>query len=167
MKYAKLRKSMSCAGLVVISTVGNLTDTLKHYVPKSEAAAAIQKPLLQTNSLSQQCINCHDGTRGQAIKLKSADTPLQYTGHVNSDHPVGMSYSEHAQREPRSYVSPARLDNRLQLENGEVTCVTCHETNVSKITSAVQQILEEDCLATGVLTVTTKQTGLCMSCHVL
>lgn len=168
MVYPNFWKTTISAGLLIASTIGNFTGAFKDFGPRSEALAAVQQPQLSTTSLSNQCISCHDGSRGQAIMLKSADTPLQFTGHINSDHPVGMRYSEYAQREPGSYVNPDRLDKRILLENGDVTCVSCHETNVSQITAAARKMPGDiDCFATGALTVTSKQTGLCMSCHVL
>lgn len=168
MKYSSFWKTTIGAGLLIMITICNLTDIFRGLVPSSEAHATTQRSQLSTTSLSYQCISCHDGSVGQKIMLKSADTPLKFTGHINTDHPVGMRYSEYAQREPRSYVNPTRLDNRIRLENGEVTCISCHQTNVNQVTTVTGQIpVDIDCMATGALTVTSKRTGLCMSCHVL
>ncbi len=173
MKYFKIVQSVMGAGLVIVSTMSNATaggfaDALKDFVLGREAHASIQGSQLPITSISYQCMRCHDGSRGQAITLKSTDTALRFTGHTNSDHPVGMRYSEYARPELGSYVDPARLDNRVQLENGEVTCITCHETDVSRVTAASLQLpAEAACTATGNLTVGSTPTDLCLSCHVM
>jgi hypothetical protein len=93
------------------------------------------------------------------------------------DHPVGMQYASYAHSDPAVYVPPEQLDKRIILENGEVTCLSCHETKtqeqveqdylieVSHTNAAIGD--QQVCSATDRLTTGTNRTTLCLSCHAL
>ena len=115
-------------------------------------------------------MQCHDGSKAKSIGIKHADTVMTFTSHGSSNHPVGMSYARYARKSPASYVPPARLDSRIKLENGQVTCVSCHETKLHETVVAMQSeqnIAVEKCSSTKSLTTGSNQTRLCMSCHAM
>jgi hypothetical protein len=120
---------------------------------------------------------CHDGSGGQRVALKHAESPMRFRGNHNVDHPVGMDYASYAYRDPVVYVLPQQLDERILLEDGKVTCLSCHET---KTREQVEQdyLIEvrhardagddqQVCTATDRLTTGTHQTALCLACHAM
>ncbi len=122
------------------------------------------------NSKSESCLQCHDGSIATNISIKHADTAMRFTNHGSSNHPVGMFYGSYARKDPSSYVAPARLDSRIKLENGQVTCISCHETNLHSSEVVVmneQQAPLEKCTSTKGLTTGPGRTRLCLSCHVI
>ena len=130
-----------------------------------------------TAATSQQCMACHDGSGGTAIALKDAGSAMRYSGTHNVDHPVGMDYASYAYRFPVEYVAPERLDQRILLEDGRVTCLSCHETktpeqlgqeNLLQVNQSAAGLgTGAGCTATDRLTTGTHQTTLCLSCHAM
>jgi hypothetical protein len=154
-----------------------IAERFREFVLDSEYATPSQVLTLQApqSISSQQCMGCHDGSGGQAITLKHADSPMLYRGNHNVDHPVGMDYASYAYRYPVEYIAPERLDRRILLEHGQVTCLSCHETKTPE--QMEQQNLIQvnqnaagsggSCSATARLTTGTHRTTLCLSCHAM
>ena len=132
---------------------------------------------LPPNSTSTRCMGCHDGSLGRGIKLKHPDATMVFTGHGSSNHPVGMSYRDYAGRNPAVFVAPENLDRRIILEDGEVTCISCHSLKDSpshqgdgmKHMSVVglENEIDNGCMASRNLTVGPNPTRLCLSCHAM
>jgi hypothetical protein len=88
-----------------------------------------------------------------------------------------MDYAGYAYRYPVEYVAPERLDRRIVLEDGQVTCLSCHETKspeqieqeylieVNQDTAGLAP--EQRCSATDRLTTGTHRTSLCLACHAM
>lgn len=122
-------------------------------------------------------MNCHDGSSATPVTLKHADTTMRFSAHGSGDHPVGMRYANYASSNPGEYVALEDLDRRIILENGEVTCVSCHETRDhvetgTDVRFTTTQIAYSDngtyvCSATKRLTTGTSSTTLCLSCHAM
>ena len=169
--------------LVLVSCISSGTlakgfaDRFRDFVLDSESPTSAERhPLQGPDTISsQQCMTCHDGSAGKAIALKRADSAMRYSGGHNVDHPVGMDYASYAYRYPVEYVAPERLDRRIVLEHGQVTCLSCHETeipeqmeqeNLLKVNQTASGFgAQESCTATDRLTTGTHRTTLCMSCH--
>ena len=122
------------------------------------------------NSKSASCMQCHNGTSAKSVSVKHADTAMTFSSHGSSNHPVGMFYASYAQKSPASFVAAASLDSRIKLENGQVTCVSCHQTKshnteVAMIDDQKQEL--EKCDSSKALTTGSSQTRLCMSCHAM
>ena len=137
-----------------------------------------QMPKLPNSSYSIKCMECHDGGKARSVTLKHADTPMKFTGHGSNNHPVGMIYSDYATKDPVVYVSPDRLDKRIILENGEVTCISCHSLKSTFLKDADVFIktaaLNNNGFSSEVCTADKKElttgsniTTLCLSCHAL
>lgn len=125
------------------------------------------------DSESARCMQCHNGSKGKAVGLKHADSAMTFTNHGSSNHPVGMSYASYARKDPASYIDPVSLDSRVKLENGKVTCISCHETKKSNSHSTGVTLVDNasaatnTCASTKALTTGPSQTRLCMTCHAL
>ncbi|MDH5432886.1 MAG: hypothetical protein OEY19_03010 [Gammaproteobacteria bacterium] len=119
-------------------------------------------------SVSSSCMQCHSGKKARSISLKHAQAKMSFSGFGNGDHPVGMNYDEYARNKPRHYVPSSRLDSRIVLENGQVTCVSCHQIKPEFNNQHANNLplgTVESCGSTKTLTTESNQTGLCMSCH--
>ena len=155
-----------------LATAGSFAEAFKVFVLGSDANVNNTDNLLANSTRSQKCMQCHDGSSAKAIVLKNADSPSQMNGHRNVNHPVGLNYSHYANEMPASYVSLENLDARIQLENGNVTCVSCHESRDNDERQVQQSftfagIQDQACESTGKLTVESGRIGLCMSCHAM
>ena len=125
---------------------------------------------------AQQCMGCHDGSRASHVTLKGAEAPMQFVGYMNVNHPVGMAYATYASRSPGAYVPSAALAPSVELVEGTVSCVSCHETRASTpshqspglmkvgLTNIADQ--QNVCLSTGRLTAGPRITDLCLACHI-
>ncbi|BDG10279.1 hypothetical protein AMPC_33920 [Anaeromyxobacter paludicola] len=70
---------------------------------------------------SRSCLTCHDGSvEGKRIYRNAA-------GHRGENvHPIEVSYTDRAAFSDR-FEPPRRLHPALVLQDGKVTCVTCHD----------------------------------------
>lgn len=177
--------STSLSAITLLMSLGlgqaqaGFADAFRDFVLDGEAAVAsveIETVTLPSDSESAACMQCHNGTGGQAVTLKHADAAMNYSSHRNVNHPVGMSYSQYASKQPHSYVNPSRLDARIKLENGQVTCTSCHgvKQTVAAIGNSDMMVAVDDlasqgssCTSTKTLTTGPNTTSLCMSCHAL
>lgn len=169
--WARFHNITTCVfALVIISTsanAGSFRDFIQDDGLSDSSRFSAQVP---ANSKSSACMQCHDGSKAKSIGIKHADSVMTFTSHGSSNHPVGMSYARYARKSPASYIAPARLDSRIKLESGQVTCVSCHETKLHETVVAMQSeqnIAVEKCSSTKNLTTGSNQTRLCMSCHAM
>ena len=162
--------TISVLGLLSISTLanaGSFQDFILDEGVSNDAQYAVQIP---KNSKSASCMQCHNGSSAKSVSIKHAETAMIFSSHGSSNHPVGMFYAGYAQRSPASYVAAANLDSRIKLENGQVTCVSCHQTkshNTEVTMLDEQKQVLEKCDSTKALTTGSSQTRLCMSCHAM
>jgi len=162
--------SLSVMGLFLFSSPAN-AGSFKDFILDEGLVSSIQRSAqIPANSTSAACMQCHDGSSAKSVGLKHADSAMRFTSHGSSNHPVGMLYENYARKSPASYVAAARLDSRIKLENGQVTCVSCHETkshNADVVALNEQKNEVESCASTKTLTTGSSQTRLCMSCHAM
>lgn len=91
---------------------------------------------------SVQCMECHSA-RGDV----SVD-PNFVARHGAQNHPVGRNYAE-AERNG-GYRPASRLSKKIQLPNGMISCVSCHETFTKNHGKVIK---------------TGSTTSLCYECH--
>ena len=141
--------------------------TFRDWLLGSEAQASTGLEDIQLDSFARGCMECHNGVGASHIAVKDARSPLQISGSMNVNHPVGMDYDEHANRKPRGYRSSASLDPNIVLVGGRVSCVSCHQLKEDEPQQIVTaQIGHSNCTASSQLTVGPKETDLCLSCHI-
>lgn len=97
---------------------------------------------LNLDPYSVQCMDCHS-TRGDV----QVD-PNMVVRHGSQNHPVGSNYA--AAELYGGYRPAATLPKRIQLPNGMVSCVSCHETFTKNH---------------GKVITTGNTTTLCFECH--
>ncbi len=86
--------------------------------------------LIEYTTHSKTCLQCHDGTIARDIPFNDHQTSrmLELQGIQNypqmtgKNHPVNVPYPV----SDSNFVNKEKLDHRLILTDGEVTCYTCH-----------------------------------------
>ena len=162
--------TLSLLVMFIFSTqvnAGSFRDYILDEGLSGKAQLTLQIPI---NSKSASCMQCHNGSTAKNIGIKHAESAVTFSSHGSSNHPVGMFYDSYARKNPASFVAPASLDSRIKLEQGQVTCISCHETKSHNTEVALVNELKstiEKCSSTKKLTTGSSQTRLCMSCHAM
>lgn len=88
------------------------------------------------NKGSRLCLGCHDGTLASNVINRDfyafgANSKGVPPGHFdrNSDHPVGIDYRLAQLRSRGRLKDPSMLDPAIKLEDGYVSCTSCHNPN--------------------------------------
>ncbi len=97
---------------------------------------------------SRDCLACHDGTISSNVDKDGAQ--WNHGAGIGLSHPVGVDYREAYHRKPGKYHPPSQLPEALQLINGRVECITCHD-HYSDLP--------------GLLVMDNEGSRMCLSCH--
>jgi predicted CXXCH cytochrome family protein len=105
------------------------------------------------DTLSSDCLNCHDGVGAVPVTVVLRNNPYDRThrGLPSSDHPIGMDYNRYASF-GKGFRALFGLPNtgKMILVNGKVGCLTCHNPlNPEK----------------GHLVMSDRESALCLTCH--
>ena len=129
--------------------------------------------LSELDDASKGCLRCHDGSRATRVTAKSAESPLQFKGARNMNHPVGMNYNTFAGKHAGTYRPLSSLDPAIHLVGGKVSCISCHKRKKvmrDQPQGFIKFVLHDEqsnliCNATNELTVGPTTTDLCKACH--
>ena len=174
--------SLRLAPLLICTVISNLADadnspgSFKNFVfdsPTEATTMAVGQSA--PNDQAAACMQCHDGTAAKAVTLENSEMPSHFSGDRGDNHPVGVDYARYAGQNPGNYVALTALDRRIQLENGEVTCVSCHQIKSSATTTVnstdyspqTAATTTSGCMSSKSLTTGADQSRLCMSCHII
>lgn len=101
--------------------------------------------MVELRSASAYCLSCHDGAVAPAVGISLQ--PSQHSAAAGAEnHPIDVAYPD---LRP-GFRTRADLDPRLMLDNGRVTCKTCHASGGTD---------------GGSLAMTTAGSQLCLACH--
>ncbi len=117
------------------------------------------------DSVTRECIACHDGRRAVRIDVKTPGSAIEWEGSHSVNHPIGSSYAESYYRNPREYVDRSRLDPAIRLPNGEVSCISCHQLKPDSGMRLAAFGPDDGCTASKTLTVSMSRDSLCLACH--
>lgn len=84
---------------------------------------------------SRFCLTCHDGTIGRNILSQVFSQGGNFQGDMPGDfcldrgHPVAVDYLPASLKSRGRLKHPSRLDPAVKLENGQVGCTSCHDSN--------------------------------------
>lgn len=97
----------------------------RHAHPGAEGPGSEQTSggLLDEGSLD--CLECHLGTIGPQANFTLAAANGSTPSHGSGSHPVGVDYAAAADAN-RQLRPPTFLPEEIQLPEGQVGCVTCH-----------------------------------------
>lgn len=118
------------------------------------------------DSISRHCLQCHSGEIGQDIAINSKMSGA-FASHGRGEHAVGIAYSQVYRQQPQIYHPTHRVAAKLPLFNGRISCISCHQQKTAKpiSTDSFLSGLKPVCTSSDKLTVGTKQSDLCMTCH--
>ena len=100
------------------------------------------------DSVSLECIICHDGVTASEVSISLSDTGV-LNHQSGSDHPIGTDYVKYADFNT-SYAPANTLPPEVLLVDGKVGCPTCHVP------------YDE---VHGALVITQEGSKLCFTCH--
>ena len=110
---------------------------------------------LGIDSISRDCLTCHDGSVGSSVMLRAGDWRhsvnfLKYD--KGGKHPIGMNYERVRQNNKKSMLKPkSMVDKRIRFfNNGCIGCASCHDPYSTKENKLVIEVAGE---------------ALCFSCH--
>ena len=158
--------TLSC---VAPASAAGFGEHFRSFVLGTEAQASARQPGL--DSSSQGCLQCHDGSRAAHVTARTAGSPLPIRGSQTLNHPVGMVYDQSAAKRPQDYQPRNALPPQIRLVDGQVGCVSCHETRNDLTLAAAGDTLPRlastsTCTATKELTMGRRDRDLCLACHI-
>ena len=150
-----------------ITHAGGFGDNFRNFVLGNETQAKSTSGL---DTSARACLQCHDGSRATHVSARSAGGPLEIRGSQTLNHPIGMIYDQSAMKDPQGYKSRTALNPNIRLVEGQVSCISCHQTRTDMTLAAagdapIQVPNASVCTATKELTVGRRDRDLCMACH--
>ncbi|OGW61496.1 MAG: hypothetical protein A2V83_01145 [Nitrospirae bacterium RBG_16_64_22] len=114
------------------------------------SARLIEDPRGQpVDSLSQNCLQCHDDTIAKSARVATAGT-WDHGPRTGVSHPVGVDYQAASLR-TRGFRPPGALDPAVRLFAGRVGCGSCH----SPYSTLPAQLVMKN-----------ERSRLCLTCHI-
>jgi mono/diheme cytochrome c family protein len=156
------------AGAAPSAQAAGFGERFRDFIVGAEAPAARRAPGLDHGARS--CLACHDGARATHIAVRAAGSPLEIRGSKTLNHPVGMPYDRSVMKDPQGYKPRAALPPAIRLVDGQVSCVSCHQTRTDLTLAATADARVElanpsVCTATKELTMGRRDRDLCLACH--
>lgn len=155
--------------LSTTASAGGLADRFRDFILGDEAQAKSALPGLDASA--RACLQCHDGSHAPPVAGRAAGSPLQIRGSQTLNHSIGMVYDQSVMRDPQGYKSRAALHPNIRFVDGQVSCVSCHQTRTDLTLAAAgdanpQLTNASTCTATRELaTGGRRDRDLCMACH--
>ncbi len=115
---------------------------------------------------SEKCMICHDGSIGISIDVNRNISFSNVNQFSNSkDHPIGMKYDSVYFQKPDEYVNPVSLTKSIQLVDGKVSCISCHQTLTAQSSpiNYMQTVYTQCSVDTKTNNIDMKY--LCLACH--
>jgi predicted CXXCH cytochrome family protein len=105
------------------------------------------------DSLSTDCLSCHDGVTAQSFKVRIKNNPnnrAMCLEDIIGGHPVGMEYDKYVAVNGNKYRCDVQFTREMIFAEGKVGCLTCHNPlNPDK----------------GHLVINNSSSELCFACH--
>lgn len=151
------------------ASAAGFAERFRSFVLGVEAQAGSRPPGLDPSA--RGCLQCHDGSRAAHVTVRAGGSPMPIRGAQTLNHPVGMMYDRSVAKDPHGYKARAMLHPNIRLVEGQVTCVSCHQTR-SNLAVAASATAHPDtrgtetCTATQQLTMGRHDRDLCLACHI-
>jgi predicted CXXCH cytochrome family protein len=118
------------------------------------SSTSFNEPTKSIDSLSNDCLSCHDGVMAQSFNVRIKNNPsnrVMSLEDIIGGHPVGMEYDRYASVDTKGYKSDVRFSREMVFAEGKVGCLTCHNPlNTYK----------------GHLVMNNERSELCFACHI-
>ena len=106
------------------------------------------------DSLSNECLSCHDGVMAQNFKIRIKNNPnnrVMSLEDIIGGHPVGMEYDRYLSgSKGKEYRADVKFNSEAVFAEGKIGCLTCHNPLNT---------------ARGHLVMNNDKSELCFSCH--
>ena len=104
------------------------------------------------DSLSKDCLACHDGGAASNIDVDYKNAPGQHATHYDGkkQHPIGMNYAAYVAMGSRNYKPVPEYSSKMVFVDGKVGCLTCH----NPLNPEEKHLVMSD-----------QGSALCLSCH--
>jgi len=110
------------------------------------------KGMERVDNISLLCLSCHDGSVGKSVQVRTGSFRHGFRPEDSAQelsHPVGVNYRR-AMMKRGGLHPPEKIDKRIMLVNGRVSCVSCHDMSSREH---------------NLLTVPIQGSKLCLECH--
>ncbi len=117
------------------------------------SARSFTEPAKAVDSLSNDCLSCHDGVMAQGFNVRIKNSPggrVMSLEDIIGGHPVGMEYDRYVAVDTKGYRSDVKFSREMVFAEGKVGCLTCHNP------------LNRD---QGHLVMNNSRSELCFACH--
>lgn len=105
------------------------------------------------DTLSRDCLSCHDGVTAQNFKIRIKNDPngrVMTLEDIIGGHPVGMEYDRYLNVKGKEYKSEVKFNSDVVFAEGKIGCLSCHNPlNKEK----------------GHLVMNNSKSELCFACH--
>lgn len=171
MYIAASRLTIFAVTLLLSQTVvaENFPDRFRNFILGEQAEASARITISSLDPVSQQCMDCHNGNKGQNIHLRSSGAPPEVSGFRTLNHPVGMRYEDASRRDRFGYRARTQLDPKILLVNGQMGCASCHELKPGRLHTSkpgnVAMVKQFSCMSSKKLVTGSRPDELCMTCH--
>lgn len=149
------------------ASIGRTIWTLIVGKEKDITKAPEQWENMPLDYVTKDCLSCHSGELASDVHAPRIGAGFRQ----KSNHPIGMMYESSAMKKPMEYVPLSQLNRNIILENGRVTCISCHllkkpgQNNGQMAQSEPGGDISLRCTSTKYLTVSYEGSNLCISCH--
>lgn len=119
----------------------------------STSSLSLPEPAKSLDSLSYDCLSCHDGVMAQNFNFRIKNNPggrVMSLEDITGGHPVGMEYNRYVSVGGKDYRSEVTFSREMVFAEGKVGCLTCHNP------------LNKD---RGHLVMNNSRSELCFACH--
>ncbi|MBL4701171.1 MAG: hypothetical protein JKX85_07925, partial [Phycisphaeraceae bacterium] len=103
------------------------------------------------------CLSCHDGSIASDVSGGGMGIGRGFgaSGNRGGEHPIGMTYPTTGNKvvstgSQIAFALPMSLDQRIQLVDGKVSCISCHSPYSKE---------------NNLLVMSNDRSKLCLSCH--
>ena len=117
------------------------------------SSRSFSEPPKSLDSLSNDCLSCHDGVMAQNFNVRIKNNPggrVMSLEDIIGGHPVGMEYDKYVSVGGKDYRSDVTFSREMVFAEGKVGCLTCHNP------------LNKD---KGHLVMNNSRSELCFACH--
>jgi len=104
---------------------------------------------MSLDTYTLQCVECHDRYLDRSFGFETAGKRGGFNSRSN--HPVGVSLTQIAAKNPQKFNHPDTLPQNVRLFNGKIGCGTCHNAFSKE---------------KFMLVVNNRRSRLCLRCHI-
>ena len=135
--------ALTALGLLVGASVAAQDDSSYSHEPvkigKKKIEVGKGRKARKIDNVSEYCLSCH----GDEAAAGRAPVPAHSVGSAETSHPTDILYPA----EKSGYKGAEKLDPRLVLRQGRMSCITCHDMENPRHELVISAAGSELCIA--------------------